>query len=128
MEYGYARTISMGFEEADSAIRKALEAKGFGVLTEINVHDALKNKLGVDFRRYRILGACNPPIAHQALSADLGIGLLLPCNVVIWENDDKSTTVSAIDAGKMLAISDRDDLSPLAARVNNLLREAVDNL
>ena len=79
MKYGYKRNVAMGFEEADSAIREALKENGFGILTEINVHDKLKEKLDVDFRRYRILGACNPSIAHQALSAELEIdGLHAP--------------------------------------------------
>ena len=86
----------------------------------------LKEKLDVDFRRYRILGACNPPIAHQALSQELQIGLLLPCNVVLWENDDDTTTVAAIDAKQMLAITGRDDLEELANKVNGLLEQAVD--
>jgi len=118
----------MGFEDVNNAVRESLKEKGFGILTEINVKDALKEKLNVDFRRYLILGACNPPFAHQALSAELEIGLLLPCNVVIWENDDKSTTVAAIDASQMLSITGRDDLGPLSTKVNNLLREAVDAL
>ncbi len=128
MKYGYKKTLSMGFEDVNNAVRESLKEKGFGILTEIDVKDALKEKLNVDFRRYLILGACNPPFAHQALSAELEIGLLLPCNVVIWENDDKSTTVAAIDASQMLSITGRDDLGPLSTKVNNLLREAVDAL
>ena len=128
IKYGYKRNVAMGFEEADSAIRETLKENGFGVLTEINVHDKLKEKLDVDFRRYRILGACNPSIAHQALSAELEIGLLFPCNVVIWENDDKSTTVAAIDAEQMLAITEQDNLEPLFSEVNNLFRKAVDSI
>lgn len=128
MKYGYKKTLSMGFEDVNNAVRESLKEKGFGILTEINVKDAFKEKLGVDFRRYLILGACNPPFAHQALSAELEIGLLLPCNVVIWENDDNSTTVAAIDASQMLSITGRDDLGPLSTKVNNLLREAVDAL
>lgn len=126
MSYGYGRVVKEAFDDVDVKIRDELKNSGFGVLTEIDVKQALKEKLGVDFRRYRILGACNPPIAHRALSEELEIGLLLPCNVVLWENDDGTTTVSAIDARQMLAITGRDDLEELANKVNGLLKQAVD--
>ncbi|MDP6836878.1 MAG: DUF302 domain-containing protein [Candidatus Marinimicrobia bacterium] len=126
MSYGYERVVEDTISEVDGRIRDELKKRGFGVLTEIDVKQTLKEKLDVDFRRYRILGACNPPIAHQALSQELQIGLLLPCNVVLWENDDDTTTVAAIDAKQMLAITGRDDLEELANKVNGLLEQAVD--
>ena len=126
MSYGYERVVEDTISEVDGRIRDELKKRGFGVLTEIDVKQTLKEKLDVDFRRYRILGACNPPIAHQALSQELQIGLLLPCNVVLWENDDDTTTVAAIDAKQMLAITGRDDLEELANKVNDLLEQAVD--
>ena len=85
MSYGYERVVEDTISEVDGRIRDELKKRGFGVLTEIDVKQTLKEKLDVDFRRYRILGACNPPIAHQALSQELQIGLLLPCNVVLGE-------------------------------------------
>ncbi|MDP6456309.1 MAG: DUF302 domain-containing protein [Candidatus Marinimicrobia bacterium] len=126
MSYGYERVVEDTISDVDGRIRDELKKRGFGVLTEIDVKQTLKEKLDVDFRRYRILGACNPPIAHQALSQELQIGLLLPCNVVLWENDDDTTTVAAIDAKQMLAITGRDDLEELANKVNGLLEQAVD--
>lgn len=126
MNYGYQRIVKISFEDADLRIRETLNEQGFGVLTEIDVKTTLKKKLDVDFRKYRILGACNPSIAHKALTQEPEIGLLLPCNVVLWDNEDGTTTVSAIDARKMLAISGRDDLTELSEKVNGLLRAAVD--
>ncbi|MFQ6604652.1 MAG: DUF302 domain-containing protein [Fidelibacterota bacterium] len=126
MNYGYKRVVTKSFDEVNQKIRNTLQEKGFGVLTEINVKDTLRKKLDVDFKKYIILGACNPPIAHRALSADNGVGLLLPCNVVLWENEDGSTTVAAINAQKMLAITGLDGLDEMAGKVNDLLRQAVD--
>jgi uncharacterized protein (DUF302 family) len=88
----------------------------------------MKEKLGVDFRRYRILGACHPPTAHQALTEELEIGLLLPCNITLWENDDHSVTLSAINAKEMLSVTGRDDLDELASQVNTWLQTAIDDV
>jgi uncharacterized protein (DUF302 family) len=107
-------------------VRATLQSQGFGILTEIDVKSTFKKKLNIDFKPYKILGACNPNIAFQALSEELEIGLLLPCNVVIWGNDDDTVTVSAIDAKKMLSVTGRDDLEELSAQVNNSLRAAID--
>jgi len=126
MNYGYSRQITLSFEEADKRLRETLMEQGFGVITEVDIHTKLKEKLNVDFPRYRILGACNPPIAFEVLSIEKEIGLLLPCNVVLWENEDNSITVSAIDAVKMLGVTGRDDLAVKAEKVNVLLRNAID--
>jgi uncharacterized protein (DUF302 family) len=126
MKYGFQRKLEIDFDEADSKIRDSLKDQGFGVLTEINVTNAFKEKLGVDFRKYIILGACHPLTAHQALSEELEIGLLLPCNVTLWENEDKSTTLSAINAKEMLSVTGRDDLDELANQVNDWLQKAID--
>jgi len=88
----------------------------------------MKEKLGVDFRRYRILGACHPPTAYQALTEELEIGLLLPCNITLWENDDHSVTLSAINAKEMLSVTGRDDLDELASQVNTWLQNAIDDV
>lgn len=97
MAPGLKKVLDSGFEDALVRVPDALKAEGFGVLTEIDVTDTLKKKLNVDFRRYRILGACNPSLAHQALQADLEVGLMLPCNVIVWETDDERAVVSAVD-------------------------------
>ena len=126
MDYGYQRIIDKSFEDVESGIRISLQEQGFGVLTEIVVNETLKKKLNVDFRRYKILGACHPPTAFKALSSELEIGLLLPCNVTLWENDDNTVTLSAINAFKMLSVTGRDDLDELAGQVNDWLKAAVD--
>jgi len=128
MNYGYKRTVELSFEEVDDRIRSSLEEQGFGVLTEIDVKNTLKKKLDKDFQKYTILGACNPPLAFEALKDEQAIGLLLPCNVVLWENEDSSTTIAAIDADKMMTIVKNNQLYNLAKKVNTLLKKAVDNV
>ena len=128
MNYGYKRTVELSFEEVDDRIRSSLEEQGFGVLTEIDVKNTLKKKLDKDFQKYTILGACNPPLAFEALEDEQAIGLLLPCNVVLWENEDSSTTIAAIDADKMMTIVENNQLYNLAKKVNTLLKKAVDNV
>ena len=128
MNYGYKRTVKLSFDDADVRIRSSLEEQGFGVLTEIDVKNTLKKKLDKDFQKYTILGACNPPLAFEALEDEQAIGLLLPCNVVLWENEDSSTTIAAIDADKMMTIVKNNQLYNLAKKVNTLLKKAVDNV
>ena len=128
MNYGYKRTVELSFEEVDDRIRSSLEEQGFGVLTEIDVKNTLKKKLDKDFQKYTILGACNPPLAFEALEDEQAIGLLLPCNVVLWEYEDSSTTIAAIDADKMMTIVKNNQLYNLAKKVNTLLKKAVDNV
>jgi uncharacterized protein (DUF302 family) len=126
MKYGYERNVKMGMEEAEGKVRATLQSQGFGVLTEIDVKTTFKEKLNIDFKPYKILGACNPNIAYKALTEEPEIGLLLPCNIVIWENEDGSVTVLAIDARKMLSVTGRDDLEELSDQVNSSLRAAID--
>ena len=126
MDYGYQRNVDIPFDDVESSIREELQDKGFGILTEISVDETLKEKLDQDFRRYKILGACHPPTAFEALSSELEIGLLLPCNVTIWENEDGTVTISAINAEKMLGFTQRDDLEHLSVQVNDWLKAAVD--
>ncbi len=126
MKYGYQRKVSLSFNDVDKRIRASLRANGFGVITEIDVKHTMKEKLNKSFKKFKILGACNPPVAFEALSIENEIGLLLPCNVTIWENEDGSTTVSAIDAKKMLSITGLDTVEHLAAQVNDLLKKSVD--
>ena len=128
MNYGYKRTVKLSFEKVDNRIRETLKEEGFGILTEIDVKNTLKKKLDKDFQKYKILGACNPPLAYEALNDEQAIGLLLPCNVVLWENEDLSTTIAAIDANKMMTIVENSKLYNIAIKVNSLLQKAVDNV
>jgi uncharacterized protein (DUF302 family) len=125
--YGFGITLSLPYEQAIERTRNALKAQGFGVLTEIDVRKTMQEKLDVDFRPYVILGACNPPLAHRALSADLGIGLLLPCNVVVYGNADDTSTVEAMDPEAALAIVGPNPvLLEVARQAKARLRQALD--
>lgn len=124
--YGVKRTLTMDVEEADRRIREELSEEGFGILTEIDVRKTLKEKLDEDFRPYRILGACNPPLALQALEAETDVGLLLPCNVIVYEGDDEGTSVVAvIDPVVQLGVAGRNDLEPLAREVRERMERAL---
>jgi uncharacterized protein (DUF302 family) len=116
--YGMKRTIPLPVDEADARVREELQNEGFGVLTEIDVQSTLKAKLDVDFRPYRILGACNPPLAHQALTAETDIGLLLPCNVLVYAGENEGESVVAVlDPEVQLSVTGREDILPLAREV-----------
>ena len=128
MSYSYKKKIKQNFEIVDEGIRESLKSEGFGVITEIDVKSTFKQKLNYDFKKYKILGACEPNTAFQALSIDDQIGLLLPCNIVLWENDDKSTTVAAIDPKAQLAIAGNEELTIHAKAIAIKLRNAVDKL
>jgi uncharacterized protein (DUF302 family) len=125
LKYGYSRTLDAPYEQVVERARKALAGEGFGVLCEIDIQAKLKEKLGVDFSKYVILGACNPPLAHQALKHEMDLGLLLPCNVVVYEKEGK-TVVAAIDAVKMLGVVGNPAVQPVAAQVNEKLRRVID--
>ena len=126
--YGIQRKLDMGFDAALAALPGALKAQGFGVLTEIDIQSTLKQKLGVDFRRYRILGACNPPFAYQALSAELEVGLMLPCNVIVYEGDDGGAVVTAVDPTATVATTGNPTLIALAEAVRERLTQVLDSL
>jgi uncharacterized protein (DUF302 family) len=123
--YTLSATTELGFTEAAERVRDELKAEGFGILCEIDVQATLKEKLGVDREPYLILGACNPPLAHQALEAEPDLGTLLPCNVVIYQRDGE-THVSAIDAERMLSIVGNEALLPVAAEVRRRLAAVVE--
>ena len=122
--YGFAVETRLGFEEAERKVRELLKDEGFGVLTEIDVKNTLKEKLQVEFRRYKILGACNPPLAHRALTIEPAIGLLLPCNVVI-EDYDGGSRVLYLDPVPALGIVRNPELEPLAADAAARLRRVA---
>lgn len=126
MNYGYRKDFLVGFDAFDLLVRDTLSKNGFGVITEIDIHEKLREKLNVDFKRYRILGACNPYLAHQALQEDDFIGLLLPCNVIFWENPDNSVTAAAINASEMISITQNDNLRSLSEEVDGLLKRSLD--
>ena len=126
--FGIRKELRTTYDEALIHVPEALKSEGFGVLTEIDVQSTLKQKLGVDFRRYKILGACNPPLAHEALQAELEIGLMLPCNVVVYEADDQRAVVLAIDPTKTLAATDNPKLAALAESVKDKLTRALARL
>jgi uncharacterized protein (DUF302 family) len=122
--YTIGATTSRSFEEALARVREDLKAEGFGVLCEIDVQATLREKLGEEMGRYVILGACNPPLAHRALQAEPDLGVLLPCNVVVYE-DNGATRVAAIDAERMLSIVGKEELAPIAAEVRRRLEAVV---
>jgi uncharacterized protein (DUF302 family) len=123
--YTLSATTELGFSEAADRVRAELKAEGFGVLCEIDVQATMKEKLGVDGEPYLILGACNPPLAHQALAVDPDLGTLLPCNVVVYRHAGE-THIAAIDAERMLSIVDNDELAPVAAEVRRRLAAVVE--
>lgn len=128
MEYYLKKSVDYSFEEALEKVTSALQKEGFGVLTEIDVKATMKKKLDIDFRNYKILGACNPPLAHKALSADGQIGNLLPCNVVVQEDEKNGVIVSAINPETMMSVSDQTELKDVAEEVNVKLQNVLNNL
>jgi uncharacterized protein (DUF302 family) len=127
MDYGITIRTSAPFAQAVARVREALKAQGFGVLTEIDVQATLRDRLGEEMEQYLILGACNPPLAHRALSADRRIGLLLPCNVVI-RTEAGQTVVEALDPQAMVAVTGEPSLQPVADEAAGRLQAALDSL
>ncbi len=129
VSYGLKKTIMVPMAEADRRIREELKKEGFGILTEIDVKATLKEKLAVDFRPYKILGACNPSLAHQALKAETDIGLLLPCNVIVYQGEDEgSAVVAVLDPEVQLGVAGRSDISHLAAEVRARMERVLEAL
>ena len=129
-KYGFSKTIDVAYEEAVDRVRAGLKEEGFGVLCEIDIKEKLKEKLGIDFRNYVILGACNPPLAYKTLQQEINIGLLLPCNVIVYDADQAGkSVVAAIDARAMLSVvGDNASLDAVAAEVNERLKRVVARL
>ncbi len=128
MSYYFNKTIAMPFDEAVDRVKAELKKEGFGVLTEIDVRATLKEKLGVDFRPYRILGACNPPYAYKALMAEDKIGTMLPCNVIVQELAPGRVEVAAIDPLASMAAVKNEDLGAVGLEVREKLKAVVDRL
>ncbi len=127
-EYHFTTKIRMPFDQAKTATIEALKAHGFGVLTEIDVQKTLKDKIGVEFRPYQILGACNPRMAYKALEAEDHIGTMLPCNVILQQRTDGTTEISAVDPLASMQAIDNPKLSGVAREVRSMLREVIDDL
>jgi uncharacterized protein (DUF302 family) len=127
MEYGYGKQVGLSYEDAVKKTRDELQKEGFGVLTEIDVRATLKKKMDVDFGNYIILGACNPPFAFQALKAEREIGLLLPCNVIVYENGG-ATTVSAMLPTVAMNMVENENLREVAEQVEAKLKKVVDGI
>lgn len=128
MTTGIKKTLHLSFDDALARVPEALKTEGFGVLTEIDVQRTLEQKLGVEFRHYRILGACNPPFAHQALQADLEAGLMMPCNVLVYEGDDGTVNVVAVDPTKSAQATGNERLVELAGTVTEKLERVLAKL
>ena len=127
MDYGFSKTVDLSFENTINKVTEELKKEGFGVLTTIDVKDTLKNKIDVDFKKYTILGACNPPFAHKALLAEEEIGLLLPCNVIVYEKEDKSA-VSFFNPSLMSKVVENEALKPIADEVKEKLKRVFDSI
>lgn len=123
--YGLSRGLKIGFDEAEKRIRETLKEQGFGILTEIDVQRTLKDKIGAEMKRYKILGACNPKFAQKALATETEIGLMMPCNVIVYEGDDGAVHVSAIDPLAAMGAIGIEALKPHAAEVREKLKKAV---
>lgn len=126
-DFGMTKVLAGGYDDALVRVTAALKAEGFGVLSQIDVQDTLKKKLGVNFRRYMILGACNPPLAHQALSMVPTVGVLLPCNVAVYEDDQGNAVVTAVDPMQTVA-REHETLRDIAENVRNKLARVLDSL
>lgn len=125
MHYGFSKMVDMPYEQAIEKVTAELKKEGFGVLTTIDVKETLKQKINVDFKKYIILGACNPPIAHKALQEEEELGLLLPCNVIVYEKDNK-TIVSIFDPLVMQEIIDNENMKPVAEEVKQKLQRVLE--
>lgn len=124
MQYGFSKEVDLPYEQAIEKVTDELKKEGFGVLTSIDVKETLKQKINVDFKKYTILGACNPPIAHKALQEEEELGLLLPCNVIVYEKDNK-TRVSFFDPMVMTWIMENDNMKPIATEVQERLQRVL---
>lgn len=128
MKYSYSKNIDLNFDDAEKRVKDVLMNIGFGVLTEINMKDAFKAKLDLEYRNYKILGACNPQLAHEALDSESLIGILMPCNILVIDNEDHSTKIVFPLAKSLLEVTDNNEIIRLADKVDNLLKSAFDQI
>ena len=128
MEYYFSKMLDVSFDEAVKQTNEALKTEGFGVISEINMHDKLKEKLGVDFKRYKILGACNPPYAYKALQAEDKIGTMMPCNVLVIEQEQNKIEIAAVNPLASMQAITNPSLGNIALEVTNKLKKVIDNL
>ena len=126
MSYSYSKDIKLNFLDAESKVKEALLNVGFGVLTEINMREAFKSKLDLDYKNYKILGACNPHLAKEALECESLIGILMPCNILVIDNEDQTTKIVFPHAKSLLEITKNNDIDKLADEVDELLKSAFD--
>jgi len=128
MSYYFAKELDRPFEDAIAYVTESLKKEGFGVLTTIDIHEKLKEKLGVDFRKYTILGACNPPFAYQALLAEDKIGTMLPCNVIVQETGEGKVEVAAVNPIESMKAIENPSLGEVAFQVRDILKRVIDHL
>ena len=128
MKYSYSKSIKSNFQDTENKVKEVLADIGFGVLTEINMRDAFKMKLDLDYKNYKILGACNPQLAHEALGSESLIGILMPCNILVIDNEDQTTKVVFPKAESLLEVTDNKDIFLLADKVDKLLKEAFNKI
>jgi uncharacterized protein (DUF302 family) len=128
VSYYFNKTLKISFEEAIPKVTEELKKEGFGIMTEIDVREAIKKKLNKDFRKYRILGACNPPFAYEALQAEDKIGTMLPCNVIVQETSDGQVEVAAIDPVASMQAIDNPGLGKIAVEVQKKLKKVIESL
>jgi len=128
MSYYFAKTVNLPFDDAITRVTEELKKEGFGVLTDIDVRATMKKKLDLDFRNYRILGACNPPFAHRALMAEDKIGTMLPCNVIVQEHAPGVVEIAAVDPVASMAAVDNLDLGSIATEIRSRLQRVVDGV
>ena len=125
MSYYFSKTLKIDFDEAVEKVTESLKSEGFGVLTQIDVKETLKKKLDVDFKRYKILGACNPPYAYKALQAEEKIGTMLPCNVIVIDQGDGNTEITAVDPMASMAADKNESLAPVAIEIRSKLEKVI---
>lgn len=128
MSYHFSKVLDQPFDQAIETVTAALKEQGFGVLTEIDIRETLKKKLDVNFRNYRILGACNPPNAYKALQAEPHIGLMLPCNVIVQEHEDGRVEVSGVDPVASMQAIENSELGEVATTVRSMMKRVIDSL
>ena len=128
MDYGHKKVINGTILDVENLLREKLLNNGFGVITEIDIKEKLEDKLGVDFRNYKILGSCHPPSAYESLNIDLNVGILLPCNFVVWDNKDGSTTVATMKASSLLSVLENSELNHVGEKVDKLVNSVMNQL